>query len=129
MRTRYAKAASILSFVIGAMAVGAGGSVLFGRDPGYYVIGWLPIYNFLAGLASMTGVAVLIWRQHRFALPAAVATLGLHGAVMLLLLVFYRDVVAADSLVAMSVRIVVWLVILALLTGKRRSRQDAQLAL
>ena len=46
MRTILTKAASILAFAIGAMAIFAGGKVLLGQDPGYYVIDWVPIYNF-----------------------------------------------------------------------------------
>jgi hypothetical protein len=39
---------------------------------------------------------------------------------MLGLLVAYRDVVAPDSLVAMTVRIVVWLIILTLLRAAKK---------
>jgi hypothetical protein len=46
------KVAAGLAFIIGAMAIFAGGQVLLGRDPGYYVIGWLPIYNFVMGVLS-----------------------------------------------------------------------------
>ena len=46
MKTIFAKIASILAFIIGGMAVFAGAQVLLGNDPGYYVINWLPIYNY-----------------------------------------------------------------------------------
>ena len=42
MNTTLNKIAAILAFGIGAMAVFAGGKVLLGNDPGYYVINWLP---------------------------------------------------------------------------------------
>jgi hypothetical protein len=97
------------------MAVVAGGQVLFGKVPDYYVIDWLPIYNFLIGVLSVVDTAVLIWKRHSYALPAAVATLSLHAVVMLILLIGYRDVVATDSLMAMTIRISTWLIILGLL--------------
>jgi hypothetical protein len=65
-------------------------------------------------------VPVLIWKNSRYAWPAAVATLSAHILVMLSLLVAYRDVVAPDSLMAMTVRIVVWLIILALLHAAKK---------
>lgn len=122
VRTRIA---AVLAFIIGAMAIGAGGSVLLGREPGYYVIGWLPGYNFAAGVLSALVTAVLIWRRSRCARPAALLTFAAHMLVMLILLAAYRDVVARDSIVAMTVRILVWLVILGLLWGQgRRDRRS-----
>jgi hypothetical protein len=101
--------------MIGTMAIFAGGRVVLGTDPGYYVIDWLPGYNFIVGVVTVLATAVLIWRKSRHARPAAGAPFAAHGLVMLTLLTFYRDVVAPDSLVAMTVRIVVWLVILTLM--------------
>ncbi len=109
------KTAAVLAFVIGLMAVVAGGQVLLGKAPDYYVIDWLPIYNFVAGLLTVFVTAVLIWRESPYALPAAFATFGAHAVVMLVLLTAYRDVVAADSIRAMTIRLLVWLVILALM--------------
>ncbi len=37
------KIAPILALIIGVMAV-LGGGVMLGRDPGYSVVGWLPIW-------------------------------------------------------------------------------------
>lgn len=107
--------AAVLAFIIGAMAIFAGSQVLLGRDPGYYVISWLPVYNLIIGLLSVIVAFVLIWRGSRYAIPAAVVILGLHILVFLTILIGYANVVATDSLVAMTIRIGVWLVILALL--------------
>lgn len=123
MNTKLAKIAAVLAFIIGAMAVFAGGRVLLGVDPGYYVIDWLPVYNFTVGVLTVLVTAVLIWRNGRYAWPTAVATLSAHVLIMLGLLIAYRDVVAPDSLVAMTVRIVVWLIILALLRAAKRNVQ------
>ena len=41
MNITFNKIASALAFLIGAMAIFAGGQVLLGKDPGYHVINWL----------------------------------------------------------------------------------------
>jgi hypothetical protein len=115
MNTKRFKVAAILAAIIGAMAVFSGGRVLLGNLPDYYLIDWLPVYNFTIGVASLLVTAVLIWKQHRYAWPAAVTTLSLHALVMLILLTAYWNVVAVDSLVAMTVRMVTWIIIMAFL--------------
>ena len=120
MNTKLLNISAVLAFVIGAMAIFAGGQVLLGKIPDYYVIDWLPIYNFTLGMLSALVTAILIWRNSRFALPAAVTTFGLHAAVMLIIQTAYADVVASDSIRAMSVRLVVWLIILVLLIVQKR---------
>jgi hypothetical protein len=62
---------------------------------------------------------VLVWRNKRYARPAAIAIFAAHGIVMLTLLTAYGDVVARDSLVAMTVRLAVWAIILTLLFAHR----------
>jgi hypothetical protein len=120
MLSKFSKIAASLSFIIGAMAVIAGGRVLLGHVPGYYVIDWLLVYNFIAGLVSATLTAPLLWLNHRLASPLAVVTLSLHSIVLLLLLVGYREVVASDSLVAMTLRVTVWIMICTLLMAHAR---------
>ncbi|MEI2688163.1 MAG: hypothetical protein V9H69_00015 [Anaerolineae bacterium] len=123
MKRPLSKAAAVLAFIIGAMAVFAGGQVLLGRDPGYYVIDWLPIYNVVMGALTVLVVAPLIWRGSKWALPAALATFAAHSLVMVVLRTAYSDMVAPDSLRAMTIRMVAWLVILALMfVQARRSR-------
>lgn len=120
MNTTLNKIAAILAFAIGAMAVFAGGKVLLGNDPGYYVINWLPVYNYTVGILTVFVTAALIWGMHRLALPIAAATFGLHTLVMLVLQVAYRDVVAIDSVMAMTIRMIVWIIILALMYAQTR---------
>lgn len=117
------KIAAVLAAIIGLMAVFAGGRVLLGNLPDYYVINWLPVYNFILGIISVSITAPLIWKNNRFAIPAAVVTFSLHAVVMLILQTAYRPVVAIDSLVAMSVRLVVWALILALLGIQQRKNK------
>jgi len=126
MKTALTKIASILAFIIGAMAIFAGAQALLGKDPGYYVINWLLLYNYTVGILTVFITAVLIWTNHRFALPAAIGTFSLHALVMLLLLTVYRGVVAPDSLVAMTIRLVVWLIILGLMFLQRHKNKMAQ---
>lgn len=113
------KIAAVLAFIIGAMAIFAGGKVLLGILPDYYVISWLPSYNFALGVLSAFLASVVIWKNHPFALPFAMAIFSSHAVVMLILQTAYRHVVAPDSLVAMTARLATWLAILALLTYNR----------
>ncbi len=120
MRIHRTTIAATLALVIGVMAIIAGGQVLFlGRDPGYYVIDWLVVYNFTVGVLSV-GAAAWIWLRGWRARAVAAIVLGAHAAVMLTLLVAYRAVVAPDSLVAMTIRLSVWAIIAWLLFGLRR---------
>ncbi|HEX6385139.1 MAG TPA: hypothetical protein VF177_10755 [Anaerolineae bacterium] len=115
MKLSTTKIAAALALIIGAMAIFAGGRVLLGVLPDYYVIDWLPVYNFTVGVVTVFVTAVLLWKSHRLARPAAVITFTAHTLVMAILLVFYQAIVAPDSLVAMTVRLVVWAAILGLL--------------
>ncbi|MEW5870625.1 MAG: hypothetical protein AB1894_15235 [Chloroflexota bacterium] len=125
MKISLNRIASVLAFIIGAMAIFAGGSVLLGRDPGYYVINWLPLFNYTIGILTFLFVAILIWINSRLALPSAIAVFSLQGLVMIILLAGYGDVVAPDSIVATTVRIVVWLIILSLLFLQQKKNQPA----
>lgn len=127
MRTTSLRIGALLAVVIGAMAIVAGGRVLLGAIPDYTVIDWLPLYNFIVGVISVAVTGVLIWRNHGHARPLALATLSAHVVVLGLLLTAYRGVVAPDSLVAMSIRITVWIVIVTLLTVHARKQASATL--
>jgi hypothetical protein len=121
------KIAAALALIIGAMALFAGGKVLLGIMPGYYVINWLPLYNYTAGILTVALTAILLWTNHRFGRAAALTTFLVHAAVMLILQAGYRDVVAADSIRAMTVRLIVWAIILGLLFVPLR-KESKQLA-
>lgn len=115
MKRSISKIAAVLSLIIGAMAIFAGGKVLLGIMPDYYVIDWLPLYNYTAGVLTVAVTAVLLWKNHRYGRSAAVAVFSAHALVLGILLAAYRPVVASDSLRAMTVRLVVWTIILGLL--------------
>jgi len=115
MKSKLRKTAAVIAFIIGAMAIFAGGQVLVhGKVMDYYVIDWLPIYNFIVGIISIFA-AIIIWKGGKIVIPAASAILASHVTVMLVLLTAYRDVVAPDSLMAMTVRIIAWILILVLI--------------
>ena len=123
METTLNKIAAILALLIGGMAVFAGARALLGNDPGYYVINWLLLYNYTVGILTVLVTSILIWTHSRLALPAAIATFSVHALVMLTLQVAYREVVARDSIVAMTVRLIVWAIILGLLLIQARKNK------
>lgn len=122
MKTTFNKIASILAFIIGGMAIFAGGKVLLGNDPGYYVINWLPLYNYTIGVLTIFITAILIWVNSRLAKPAAIATFSINAIVMLILQTAYRGIVAPDSIQAMTLRLTVWVIILALMFFQSRKK-------
>lgn len=129
MKLSMNKIAAVLALIIGAMAVFAGGKVLLGVMPDYYVINWLPLYNYTAGILTVFVTAVLLWRSSRYAVYAAAITFTAHAVVMGLLLTAYSTVVAADSLRAMTIRLIVWTTILILyVAGARAVRRQRQFA-
>jgi len=118
------KTATILSFIIGAMAVFIGIRVAFlGQKMPYYVIGCLPVYNLVLGLLTVFITTILIWKKSRLALPVSIATLVSHSAVTLLLLFSYLGTVSVFSLIAMLTRIIFWIIILRLLTIQKREEK------
>jgi hypothetical protein len=106
--------ASVLAFLVGIMSIVAGGKAIQGWNPGYSVLTWLPVYNFVMGMLTIIP-AILIWINNRYALVIALAAFGIHALVLLLLLSVFRGIVATQSIAAMIFRLVVWLAILALM--------------
>ena len=123
MKTVLSKIASILAFIIGIMAIFAGGKALLGIDPGYYVINWLLLYNYTVGILTVFITANLIWTNHKYTLPVALGTFSAHALVMLIIQYIYHAVVAPDSLQAMTIRLIVWGIILVLIFAQRRQNK------
>lgn len=116
MKIPYNKVASVIAVLIGVMSIFAGTQVVFlGKVMDYYVIGWLPVYNLIIGVISVLITAVIIWKGSKIALPAAILTLIGHSTVMLILQTGYRGVAAGESIRAMTVRIVLWVIITILM--------------
>jgi len=106
--------ASILAFIIGIMSILAGGKAMQGWNPGYSVLSWLPVYNFVMGILALIP-AVLLWTNHRYAMITSIATFGIHAVVLLILFTVFRDQVAYQSIAAMAFRLVAWIAILTLM--------------
>jgi len=124
LNTTLNKIASVLAFIIGGMAVFAGAKPLLGSNPSYYVINWLPLYNYIIGVLTVFVTAILIWMNSRIAMPAAIATFGANVAVILILQTVYRGIVAPDSILAMTIRVIVWIVILGLMFAQLPSNHN-----
>ena len=80
MKTNLNKIASVLAFLIGGIAVVAGGLVLLGQETDYFVINWLLLYNYTVGVLTVSLTAILIWRNSKLAMPAAIAPSAAVGA-------------------------------------------------
>jgi len=113
MNTLLAKLPSILAFLVGAMSIFAGGTVMRGWRPGYNILSWLPVYNFVVGLLTLIP-AYLLWAGGRYATAASIIIFALHATILILLLVVFRGQAASQSIGAMSFRVAMWIVILAL---------------
>lgn len=125
MGTSLNRPAAGLAFLLGAFSIVAGRQAAAGWDPGYAVLDWLPLYNLAAGVWTVLVPAILIWRSSRYAVPVSIATLAMHTAVLVLLLSGAIGVPATQSLLAMTFRIGVWLVVIGLLAVQRRRRVTA----
>ncbi len=126
MKSILTKIAAVLAFLIGAMAVFAGAQVLLGNDPGYYVINWVPVYNYTAGILTVFITAILIWRGSKLAWFAAITTFSLHTLVMIILQTVHRDIVAVDSIRAMTIRMIAWAIILVLMFAQSQKDKKVQ---
>ena len=117
-----------IAILFGVMTLFAGGRVLLGVDPGYIVFRPLLIYNFTMGFAYIAaGVTLLrVVRQGKY---AAGAIFGLNTLALLGIVTVYArgGEVAVDSLRAMTLRTVVWLVIF-LIAAWVHGRSDSSTA-
>lgn len=124
MKLTLNKIAAILAFTLGGLSILAGGMAMRGWNPGYFVLNWLPVYNFIMGVLTVFIPAMLIWRNSRYATPVAIAALGIHATVAVLLLSAFRGTPAAQSILAMFFRVAVWLIILALMFFQARKNNE-----
>lgn len=108
------KIAAFLALAIGSMSVLAGAKAIGGWNPGYKVLGWLPIYNLVLGVLTVAIPTILLWRGSPHAMISVVAFLSIHIAVTLLLLTAFHSSIARESILAMIFRVIVWLIILGL---------------
>ena len=104
--------AAAIACLFGIVTLFAGGRVLLGSDPGYVVFRPLLIYNTIMGVAYLVA-GIAIWRSPIRAKYVAGAIFLLNILVLLGIFLVYRSggAVAVDSLGAMALRTVVWLVL------------------
>ena len=102
-----------VAVVFGIVTIIAGSRVLTGTDPGYTVFQPLLVYNTLMGVVYIVG-GLMIWRNllRGKYVAASIFTLNLIVLGGIAYLYFVSDGVAVDSLRAMTLRTVVWLVLL-----------------
>jgi len=119
------RSAAVIGALFSGVSVWAGTRVLAGLDmPGYVVLPWLVLYNVAAGLFGVA-VGVGLWLVRRWAIAASSVLAVAHLSVLIALVALRASggVVASDSLVAMTMRSVVWAVIALLArraSGPRR---------
>jgi hypothetical protein len=109
--------------LFGVVTIIAGARVLGGADPGYTVLRPLLLFNTAMGVAYVIAGA-LIWRNLRLGRFAAAAVFSLNLMVLGTVAVMYAmgNQVAAQSVQAMTLRTVVWLLLLLGLLWMGRGR-------
>ena len=110
---------TVLAFVatlFGLVTIFAGTRVLLGSDPGYIVFRPLLIYNTTMGIVYVAA-GIIIWRNFKQGMNVAAVIFFLNLVVLAVIYFLYTkgNLIAVDSLRAMSLRTVVWLALLALL--------------
>ena len=115
--------AAAIASLFGIATLFAGGLVLLGSDPGYVVFRPLLIYNTIMGVAYLAA-GITIWRSIILGKYAAGTIFLLNILVLLSLILVYRSggAVAVDSLGAMTLRTVVWLILFLVASWLGRSR-------
>jgi hypothetical protein len=63
-------------------------------------------FIFIIGLPTVVVDAHLIWRNGKNAMPVALSTFSANAVAMLVLLTWFRDVIALDSIMGMALRLV-----------------------
>jgi hypothetical protein len=118
--------AAAIAVLFGVATLFAGGRVLLGSDPGYVVFRPLLIYNTIMGVAYLAA-GITIWRSLSVGKYAAGAIFLLNILVLLGIIVVYQSggAVAVDSLGAMTLRTVVWLVLFLVASWLGRFRTVA----
>ncbi len=121
----------LLAVLFGVATLFAGGRALSGVDPGYVVYRPLLVFNFLMGFAYIAA-GVLAWRSLAAGRLIAGIIFVLNAVVLAAVVYLYQSgaAVAVDSVRAMSLRTVVWLVLTVGLTWLLlRHRDGAQRAM
>jgi len=115
------KLASLLSIVIGSLSFISGMTVLTGiREVDYFTLTSLIVYNIIAGMTALIA-GIGLWNKKRWAVRLTAAIAGAHLIVLTFVSFGYiqEGPVAVESLYAMVVRVVVWVVIVVLMGNRK----------
>lgn len=118
--------AAAIAALFGVATLFAGTRVLLGFDPGYTVFRPLLVYNVAMG-AVYLAVGVAIWRNRTWGAYGAGAIFLLNLIVLAGIIILFRSggAVAVESLRAMTLRTVVWLVLFVVVARLARHRVTA----
>jgi hypothetical protein len=107
---------AFIAALFGLVTLFAGSRVLLGSDPGYPVFRPLLFFNTAMGIIYVVA-GFLIWRNLKFGMKATASIFFLNLTVLVTIYFLYQagEIIAIDSLRAMSFRTVVWLVLLIIL--------------
>lgn len=105
-------ALALVGILFGIATIIAGSRVLMGSDPGYVVFGPLLLFNTAMGLVYVIG-GIVAWRNCKAGAYLAAAIFCLNAAVLGIIgyLYTFGEGVAPESMRAMALRTVVWLVL------------------
>ena len=103
---------AIVAFLFGLATLFAGTRVLTGADPGYVIFKPILIYNTVMGLAYVAA-GIIAWRSAYHGKYTAAAIFVLNFLVLSVSYYLYTTgtAIAIDSLRAMILRTVVWLIL------------------
>lgn len=113
---------AIIATAFGLITLWVGVITLLGfSDPGYVIFTPLLVFNTGMGFAY-TGTGILIWQQHPKATEASKIIFGFNMLVLAIITLLYwmHFEIASESLKAMTLRTVVWLLIWRSLAWIRR---------
>lgn len=132
-RSRYVRiiqgVLALVAALFGLATIISGARVLVGSDPGYIVFGPLLSYNTAMGIAYVAA-GVIAWRNLDLGKYAAAAIFVLNFLVLGTIGYLYAagSAVATESLLAMILRTVVWLVLflgLAWMSHRNKGSQSS----
>ena len=106
------KVLALVAVLFGVVTIFAGSRVLIGSDPGYVVFLPLLVYNTVMGFIYI-GVGVVAWRDIHYGKNGAAIVFALNLLVLAAIWLLYNSggAVAIDSLRAMTMRTVIWLLL------------------
>ena len=119
---------AIVAALFGLVTIFVGVRVLSGVDPGYIVFQPLLIYNTSMGLAYLAA-GLIIWRNSARGMTAAGLIFCINLLVLLTIVYLFLvgRAIAVDSLRAMSLRTIVWLVLYIGLSWIYRRKLQSEL--